>query len=167
MCWSCSCSCSFFKGINEFNDNQINVSDDENLPPLNCKYLDIRSFNYTESKQDFSIFHLNIASLSKHKDELETILSMLNYKFDIIGISETKIRNRIAPTYDINIKGYNTLSTPTESEKGGTILYIADHLNYKIRKDIDSLMYKSNELESVCIEIINPNKKIFYVAVYI
>ena len=150
---------AFFKGINEFNDNQINGSDDENLPPLNCKYLDIRSFNYTKSKQDFSIFHLNIASLSKHKDELETILSMLNYKFDTIGILETKIRNGIAPTYDINIKGYNTLSTPTESEKGGTILYIADHLKYKIRKDIDSLMYKSNELESVFIEIINPNKK--------
>ena len=150
---------AFFKGINEFNDNQINGSDDENLPPLNCKYLDIRSFNYTKSKQDFSIFHLNIASLSKHKDELETILSMLNYKFDIIGISETKIRNGIAPTYDINIKGYNTLSTPTGSEKGGTILYIADHHNYKIRKDIDSLMHKSNELESVFIEIINPNKK--------
>ena len=54
---------AFFKGINEFNDNQINGSNDENLPPLNCKYLDIRSFNYRKIKQDFSIFHLNIASV--------------------------------------------------------------------------------------------------------
>ena len=151
---------AFFKGINEFNDNQINGNDDEILPPLNCKYLDIRSFNYRKSKQDFSIFHLNIASLSKHKDELETVLSMLNYKFDIIGISETKIRFGIASTYDINIEGYNTVSTPTESEKGGTLIYIAGHLNYKISKDIESLVYKSNELESVFIEIINTSRKI-------
>ena len=37
------------------------------------------------------MFHLNRASLSKHKDELETIVNMLNYKFDVIGITETKI----------------------------------------------------------------------------
>ena len=37
----------------------------------------------------FQYFTVNIASLSKHKDELESVLSMLNYKFDIIGISET------------------------------------------------------------------------------
>ena len=129
------------------------------MPPLNCKYLDIRSFNYRKSKQDFSTFHFNIASLSKHKDELETVLSMLNNNFDIIGISETKIRFGIAPTYDINIKGYNTVSTPTESEKGDSLIHIADHLNYRIRKDIESLVYKSNELESVFIEIINPSKK--------
>ena len=79
---------------------------------------------------------------------------MLNYKFDIIGISETKIRFGIAPTYNINIKGYNTLSTPSESEKGGLLIYIADHLNYKIRKDIESLVYKSNKIESVFIKII-------------
>ena len=90
---------------------------------------------------------------------------MLNYKFDIIGISETKIRFCIAPTYDSNIKGYNTLSTPTESEKGGSLIYIDDHLNYKIRKDIESLVYKSNELESVFIEIINPSGCI-YVDIY-
>ena len=96
--------------------------------------------------------------MPKHKDELETVLSMLNYKCGIIGISETKIRFGIAPTYDINIKGYNTVSTPTETEKGG-LIYIAAHLNYKIRKDIELLVYKSNELESVFIEIINPSKK--------
>ena len=121
--------------------------------------MDIRSFNYRKNKQDFSIFHLNIASLSKHKDELENVLSVLNYKFEIIGISKTKIRYGMPPTYDINIKGYNTFSTPTESETGGTLIYIADHLNYKIRKDIALLVYKSNELESVFIEIINPSKK--------
>ena len=73
---------------------------------------------YKDNKHEFSLFHLNIASLSKHKDELETILMMLKYKFDIIGISETKIQKNIIPNYDISLKGYKPYSTPTEGEKG-------------------------------------------------
>ena len=85
----------FFKGINEFNQNQNSNDgddddDDDDKLPINCKYIDIDSFKF-ENNNDFSLFHLNIASLSKHKEELETILTMLNFKFDVIGISETKI----------------------------------------------------------------------------
>ena len=50
---------------------------------INCNYVDIESFTYNNNKKDFSLFHLNIASITKHKDELETILNMLDYKFDI------------------------------------------------------------------------------------
>ena len=148
----------FFKGINDF--VLINNKDDEDeFVPLNCKYLDINSFNQINNKKQFSLFHLNIASLAKHKQELEVILSLLNYKFDIIGITETKIIKNIPPIFDTKIDGYKCYSTPTESDKGGTILYVADHFHPKPRKDYDSLIYKSKELESVFIEIINPGKK--------
>ena len=133
---------------------------------FDCKYLDIKSFNYRKSKQDFSIFHLNIASLSKHKDELETVLSMLNYKFDIIGISETKIRFGIAPTYDINIKGCNTLSTPTESEKGGTLIYMLITLTIKLGKILNRLCTNKMNLNLYLLKLLIPAKEIFYVGVY-
>ena len=88
---------SFFKGINQFNNNQIRDDDDDNDDdnlPLNCEYFDIDEFKFQNNKHDFSLFHLNIASLAKHKEELETIFTMLNFKFDVIGISETKIKKK-------------------------------------------------------------------------
>ena len=85
---------SFFKGINEFNDNLVNSNEDDNQP-LNCKYLDTTTFNHINSQNEFSLFHLNIASLAKHKEELDSTLSILKYKFDIIGITETKIKQSI------------------------------------------------------------------------
>ena len=60
-------------------------------PIINCKYVDINSFkSFKEDKKKFSILHLNIASLSLHKEELEIVLTLLDFKFEIIGISETK-----------------------------------------------------------------------------
>ena len=46
--------------------------------------------------------------------------------------------------------------TPTESSAGGSLLYVANHLSYKPRLDLH--IYKSNELESTFIEILNPKK---------
>ena len=83
---------------------------------------------------------------------------MLNFKFDVIGISETKIKKNSAPIYDVSLKGYNFYSTPTETERGGVSLCIADNHKCKPRKDLDSLTYKSNEVESVFIKIVTPKK---------
>ena len=48
--------------------------------------------------------------------------------------------------------------TPTESSADGTLLYIANHLSYKPRLDLN--IYKSNELESTFIEVLNPRSLI-------
>ena len=62
-----------------FRSRFINVTNTEEF----FKYYDIDSFldSKFKSKNLFSIFHLNIASLSKHKSDLETLLTMLNFKF--------------------------------------------------------------------------------------
>ena len=46
--------------------------------------------------------------------------------------------------------------TSNESSAGGTLLYVANHLSYKPRLDLN--IYKSNELESNFTEILNPKK---------
>ena len=147
---------SFFKGINELNQPRSKNNDD-NTPELNCNYVDIDSFNYIKKRKDFSLFHLNIALLSKHKEELETLLTVLDYKFD--DKFEIKIIKNITPTYDINLKGYKHYYTPTESVKGGALIYINEQYNSKPRKDLDTLAYKTDQLESIFVEIINPGKK--------
>ena len=43
--------------------------------------------------------------------------------------------------------GHNIEHAPTESSNGGTLLYIKQGINYKLRKDLQ--IYKSKELESL------------------
>ena len=154
----------YFKGINDLNNQHINGfdknEDDFDITPIiDCKYVDLNSFRVFEDKNKFSLLHLNFASLSLHKEELENVLTMLNFKFDVIGITETKIKKDIVPDYDVSIKGYQRFFTPTESNKGGIILYIAEQHKCKPRKDLDAISYKTYALESVFTEIIIPNKR--------
>ena len=133
------------------------VDDDKNN--LNCDYYDLSSFKFKNNKSKLAFFHMNIASLSKHKDELDTMLSMLDINFDIIGITETKIQKKKNPNFHIELEGFKCFSTPTESEKGGSLLYISNQLNTKPRYDLEKIMYKSKELESTFREIIQKNNK--------
>ena len=48
------------------------------------------------------MFHVNMASLNKHIDDLRLIISLLEYKFDIIGISEHKIKKGDVPKQRTN-----------------------------------------------------------------
>ena len=49
------------------------------------------------------IFHLNLASLSLHKDELVTSLSLLEIEFDMIALTETRIRAGIDPSFLLKV----------------------------------------------------------------
>ena len=57
-----------------------------------------------------------------------------------------------------NLSNYSIEYTTTEIHAGGTLLYISNDLAYKPRKDLN--IYKTHELESTFIEIINPKKQI-------
>ena len=61
----------------------------------------------------------------------------------------------------INIPNFSYDFTPTESTAGGTLLYIADHLAYQKRNDLN--ISEKNYLESTFIEITNQSKTSFIV----
>ena len=148
----------FFKEINTFHNDKISDEDD-NFPPINCSYVDTENYHHKNKPHDFSLFHLNIASLGKHKDELEATLGMLHYNFDVIGLTETKIIKGIPPVYDTSLVGYKIYDKPTEAEKGGDLLYVAKHLKSIQREDLNSMLYKSKQLESSFVEIDNSSSK--------
>ena len=127
--------------------------------PINCDYYDPSSRIPSCNNSKYSMFHLNLASLGRHKDELATALSLLEFQFDIIAITETKIKTGIEPIYDLSLPGYKYYQTPTESDKGGVIIYVKENIDIKRREDLEGKMYKSRELESVFLEIINEGKK--------
>ena len=89
-----------------------------------------------DKSKRFSTFHLNISSLTKHFDELSTLLYLLEIQFSVIGITETKFSKNIIPSIKFSLPNYSIEHTPAESSAGGALLYIANYLTYKKRKDL-------------------------------
>ena len=99
---------------------------------------------------------MNISSLNAHFDEFHTILALLKHSFSIIGLTETRLRKDVGVSIPIEIEGYNYEHTPTETNCGGTLLYISKRNNYKPRNDL--LLYQPFYIESIFVEIIFPFK---------
>ena len=108
---------------------------------IDRKYYDSDDFSSLDLRgSNFSLFHLNIASLSLHLDGLKTLLSNLEHDFNIIGINETKFQSTLPPI-NCDLTGYTFTHTPTEGDKGGALLYVSDKLQYIECSDLDGLMY--------------------------
>ena len=103
-----------------------------------------------------SLFHINSCSLPKNTEELKCLLDKAKIDSDVIGISESRIKKDKSAINSINLKGYSHESCPTESAAGGILLYISNNLSYKPRNHL--CVYKSTELESTFIKILNPKK---------
>ena len=83
--------------LNNFNGDE--KENELNLP--NCKYRDTDYFkNITKDfrRKVLSFFHMNVCSLNKNFDDFNILLSDLNVSFDILAITETRIkRNSSSP----------------------------------------------------------------------
>ena len=143
----------------QISDLIIENTDPSNTDKNFCKYYDTDIFSKIkfDCQSSLSILHLNIASLQFHFDSLLVLLSTLEFSFDIIAITETKLQSDIPANKDINIPNYHFYSTPTEASKGGTLIYVSDQLISKPRKDLE--IYIQKQVESTFIEIVVPNGK--------
>ena len=67
--------------------------------------------------------HLNARSLNSNFREIDDYLSSVNYKFDIIAISETWMSE---PEHNkLNINGYDVYHTARKNKRGGGVaLYV-------------------------------------------
>ena len=103
------------------------------------------------SKQCFSVFHLNIASLSGHIDDLKAHLALLDHPFNTIGITETKIFDDCEPISNIKLDNYQFENIPTSSHFGGAAFFIRKNQLYQLRSDLT----RSDHLvaESIFIEL--------------
>ena len=83
---------NFIKAINSEN----NITKYFTIKDLNSTFNDIGS--------PFSLFYLNINSLSFHFDELEHLISKSKNDFQITGISETRLKKTQETTTNIQLK---------------------------------------------------------------
>ena len=132
--------------VNQFNNaTPENGNDPEKI--ASSKYYDIDEMHNIEiphKNKSLSLFHINACSLNKNFDDLQHLLNCTKKSFDIIAISETRITKQVSLSNNLNLNNYSFEFTPTETSAGGTVLYIAIHLSYKCRNDLN--IYKKLNL---------------------
>ena len=124
--------------VNQFNNTPENSND----PEKNClsKYYGIEKISNIEiphKNKSLSLFHINAYSLNKHFDDLQHLLNCTKICFDIIAISEPRVTKQDSLLNNLNLNSYSFEFTPTETSAGDTLLYIANHLSYKCRNDLN------------------------------
>jgi len=106
------------------------------------------------------IYHQNIRGLYKNHPLLEKFIYD-NRKMDLISLSETHIGGDLVNESLYKIPGFDFIKRDRKFGKGGGVsFYIADHLVYKRREDLECEM-----IESLWIEIFLKNAKSFFVSV--
>ena len=147
------------KTIEQINKLILEHDNPENEDTNFCKYYSSKKFLKSKfcCTQNLTIFHLNIASLQFHFDDLLILLKSLKHDFDIIAISETKIQRGIPPAKNINIPNYKVYETSTEATKGGTLIYISNKWLPKPRKDLE--ICEAKKIESTFVELVLPKSK--------
>ena len=100
--------------------------------------------------------HLNTQSMVSTFDEL--LVTIREYPFDVIAMSETWMKNNPHLLQYVSIPGYTNLFRNLDEIRGGRVaLYIKNSINFKRRTDIEKI---EPELEQIWVEISGRNKNI-------
>ena len=111
------------KVINNGFDCHNDITENESeVPSIDCKYYTTNEFiaQKFDPIKNVSILHLNIHSVEFHIEEFRIVLQLLQFKFDFICLTESKVRKGHEPKTDISIDGYKyPVGMPTEATKVG------------------------------------------------
>ena len=138
--------------------DKSNFTEDFLSNSISSEYYTPSEFIKTKfSKGFFSMMHLNIASLQCHVDGLRSLITLLDHKFDIIGISETRLNETTVPLVDVTLNGYDFVDTRSKCTYGGTAIYIKNGIDYEIKKEFS---YSDPQIcESTFVELIRKGQK--------
>ena len=134
----------------DLNLNNELTLDNPNL--CNSRYYSESQFNALDSNLslNFSIFHLNVRSLSSNNDSLTLFLNSLNIKFHVIALTETWLSSE---TCDLSflLPEYQHFKLYRKTQKGGGVsLFVHNSLKCKVLSSLSSV----NEfIECLFIEI--------------
>ena len=139
---------------------QSEYFDEEIFENVNNKYYTPTEFNNAinelSTKTQNLYMHLNISFLPYHHLKLYNLISDMKIKPKIIGIFESRLQKSNQTITNICLPNYLYEHTPTESSKGGTLLYLDKNLKYKLRKDRN--IDHKRMIESTFVEIISKNE---------
>ena len=145
----------------------LNNSSDPDDNFLNAnQFSDANYFIIEETKsklsccdnKSFSILHLNIRSFKKNFDKLVNFLATLSFNFKVICVTETWCSSEHNNSDLYKLTNYSSIHQTRSSGKtgGGLAIFVHNSLTYSIRKDLST---NNEDIESLCIEIINTKSK--------
>ena len=120
----------------------------EELNPHTC----INNINFLPSLKGFRVGHINLASLTKHIDELKIYLE--KEPLDILSINESRLDETIITDF-VNVPGYELITKNRNRTRGGVAIYHRSVLNVVNRKESIPV-----NVEDVCLEVIRPKCKV-------
>ena len=129
---------------------------------VTCNVYDPEQLKPVYDQHNYSLLHLNIRSLSKHYDDLTSLLTTTGCSFDIIGCSESWL-NDYSCVDLFNLDGYTLhLKNRPNRRGGGVCLYVKNSLFVKVCDfDIDD-----DHSESLFIEINTKDKNLIVGVIY-
>lgn len=105
---------SKISGLSNLDNSDI----ESNIPnPINSKYYypsDFEKLTLSSSTTNFSLFHINLNSLNAHLDDLQSTLALLNFPFQVIGISETRENLNTGFKMKVDLDGFALHSHPPD-----------------------------------------------------
>ena len=131
---------------------------DENfIRTINSSYFSSSELSkLSKARKDFSLFHMNLRSLSLHYDELCSLPVELKLPFDITDITETKEQWGKGFQTNVNLCYYDVYSQTSKTSAGGSAIFVRSNLSHWLRPAPSAL---EEGFETVWVEIENNKSK--------
>ena len=101
-----------------------------------CNYYSVYDFQKLKNNKSFNIFHSNVNSLESKFGNLHQFVASTPSMFDVIAITETSQKAGENFKSNVKIDGYDLFKTPSNSDKGGTVLYLSSSIKTFERVDL-------------------------------
>lgn len=138
--------------MNNNNTPRIYLNDNTNsyIPTVTCKLYNIEDLQVLKLSKSTSLLNLNIRSLRRNFSVLESFISLHQFSYDVIAVTETWL----SPEEDhiFNLTGYKKYSTYRNRNGGGIVIYVANHFETIA---IDELSYVSDDIEILSLKVRN------------
>ena len=119
------------------------------------EYITVNAYNrmseeWSEAHQMTSgMFYMNIRSLPKHYDELQTLLLQNDFKMLTVCLTETWLNKENETLY--NLSGYKSVNNYRTKKKGGGVTIMIRHdLTFS---HIDKLTFMERDIECICVKL--------------
>ena len=97
----------------------------------------MKSIIMQKSDGDITLICINIETLPGNFNGLHTLLSLLEFEPDIIGLSETKITTKVNSYYNPHLDGYTYRQSISSTRSGSVGVFIKNTLVFNMRDDLD------------------------------
>ena len=125
---------SNFSSLNKNSFTTFSSSQQHNTNTTSCQQISVKEVSKFYSSSCLTLLHLNLRSIFKNSDSMESLLNNFSFQPTIIGISETKLKSHVS--YSPQLPGYEFVNVNSVTNAGGVGVFINSNFTYKILSDV-------------------------------